>query len=280
MAVSKRTRFEVLRRDGSTCQYCGATADQAPMTIDHVTPVSLGGTDDPSNLVTACRDCNAGKASINPGGPLVAKVNADAVLWVASMTWARQKAVALFGERQQYAEQFLTAWLEIDKQGHHLDDGWRTSVAGWQENGLPIELLLEALDIAYRNRSIPMQSLFRYMAGVVRNRLTEIHATARAEFAAAAPAITTAPANSCGHCGYCLAEPKWPDGVCEAENSQCRHCGQFGCLYEAGLTDGVHDGIGLERRLGTDRFRFADVGHRVLVSVVDGTAQHHPDRES
>lgn len=34
MAVSKRTRFEVFRRDDYTCRYCRATDN--PLTIDHV----------------------------------------------------------------------------------------------------------------------------------------------------------------------------------------------------------------------------------------------------
>ena len=55
MAVSKRTRFEVLRRDDYTCRYCRSTEN--PLTIDHVVPEALGGGNDPSNLVAACRDC-------------------------------------------------------------------------------------------------------------------------------------------------------------------------------------------------------------------------------
>lgn len=61
MAVSKRTRFEVLRRDNYTCRYCRST-DNA-LTVDHVTPLTLGGTDELTNLVAACRDCNSGKSS-------------------------------------------------------------------------------------------------------------------------------------------------------------------------------------------------------------------------
>lgn len=34
MAVSKRTRFEVLRRDGHRCRYCGAGAEDAALTVD------------------------------------------------------------------------------------------------------------------------------------------------------------------------------------------------------------------------------------------------------
>lgn len=66
MAVSKRLRFEILRRDGHRCRYCGAGALAAPLTVDHVTPLALGGTDDPSNLATACEPCNSGKTSTLP----------------------------------------------------------------------------------------------------------------------------------------------------------------------------------------------------------------------
>lgn len=48
MALTKRTRFEVLRRDGHRCRYCGDTAEAgATLTVDHVVPVALGGTDEP-----------------------------------------------------------------------------------------------------------------------------------------------------------------------------------------------------------------------------------------
>ena len=39
MAVSKRTRYEVLRRDNHACRYCGASAPDAKLTVDHVLPV-------------------------------------------------------------------------------------------------------------------------------------------------------------------------------------------------------------------------------------------------
>jgi len=63
-AVSKRLRFEILKRDGYRCQYCGATPLDLPLHVDHVIPLANGGTNDPLNLVTACADCNGGKAAI------------------------------------------------------------------------------------------------------------------------------------------------------------------------------------------------------------------------
>lgn len=85
MAVTKRTRFEVLRRDDHTCQYCGAKAPDVKLTIDHVMPVSLGGDDKPGNLVTACRDCNAGKSSITPDSPLVEGLSDRAAAYALGM---------------------------------------------------------------------------------------------------------------------------------------------------------------------------------------------------
>jgi len=60
-SVSPKLRFNVLKRDGFSCQYCGVKAPTSELRVDHRIPASGGGSDDPSNLVTACHTCNAGK---------------------------------------------------------------------------------------------------------------------------------------------------------------------------------------------------------------------------
>lgn len=62
-SISKKTRFEVFKRDSFTCQYCGSKAPDVVLEVDHIEPVSEGGTDDLINLVTACFDCNRGKSN-------------------------------------------------------------------------------------------------------------------------------------------------------------------------------------------------------------------------
>ena len=61
----KSTRFRILTRDGFRCIYCGLTApeDAAALHVDHIVPEASGGAYAPTNLVTACADCNAGKSS-------------------------------------------------------------------------------------------------------------------------------------------------------------------------------------------------------------------------
>jgi len=62
--IGKTTRFNVFKRDSFTCQYCGSTPPSVVLEIDHMVPVSKGGTNDKSNLLTACFDCNRGKRDV------------------------------------------------------------------------------------------------------------------------------------------------------------------------------------------------------------------------
>lgn len=56
-------RFEVLRRDSFTCQYCGRKAPLVVLHADHVVPRIAGGPTTLENLVAACAECNLGKGA-------------------------------------------------------------------------------------------------------------------------------------------------------------------------------------------------------------------------
>jgi hypothetical protein len=78
MSVSKRLRYEILRRDNHACRYCGDAAPGVKLNVDHVIPKALGGSDKPTNLVTSCAACNAGKTSSMPDAQPVEDVDQDA----------------------------------------------------------------------------------------------------------------------------------------------------------------------------------------------------------
>jgi|SRR5208337_1586358 len=64
MSISKKQRFEVFKRDGFQCGYCGRTPPEVVLEIDHIEPKTKKGKDDILNLLTACFDCNRGKRDI------------------------------------------------------------------------------------------------------------------------------------------------------------------------------------------------------------------------
>ena len=66
--ISTRARFEIFKRDGFVCQYCGRHPPEVVLEVDHVKAVSRGGQNEDYNLLTSCFDCNRGKAA----GTLVA----------------------------------------------------------------------------------------------------------------------------------------------------------------------------------------------------------------
>ncbi|MBX7127387.1 MAG: HNH endonuclease [Cyclobacteriaceae bacterium] len=57
------TRQNVFKRDNYECQYCGTRRE---LTLDHVVPSSRGGAHTWTNLVTACKRCNARKGDYTP----------------------------------------------------------------------------------------------------------------------------------------------------------------------------------------------------------------------
>jgi 5-methylcytosine-specific restriction endonuclease McrA len=60
LARNQDLRWEIFERDGYLCRRCGGRRD---LTIDHITPVIAGGTNDKSNLQTLCRTCNSHKGA-------------------------------------------------------------------------------------------------------------------------------------------------------------------------------------------------------------------------
>jgi hypothetical protein len=61
--ITKKLRFEVFKRDNFTCQYCGKSAPDVILEVDHINPVKNNGDNNILNLITSCKDCNRGKGA-------------------------------------------------------------------------------------------------------------------------------------------------------------------------------------------------------------------------
>jgi hypothetical protein len=62
--ITKKLRFEIFKRDGFVCAYCGQSPPQTTLEIDHIEPVSKGGKCEINNYITSCFECNRGKSNI------------------------------------------------------------------------------------------------------------------------------------------------------------------------------------------------------------------------
>ncbi|OXR40268.1 hypothetical protein B7C42_07693 [Nocardia cerradoensis] len=164
MAVTKRVRFEVLRRDNYTCRYCGAKAETSPLTVDHVVPVALGGGDGPGNLVTACAACNSGKTSTVPDQPLVEQVADDALRWAKAMNVAAAERAAVFEANRQIGNEFRALWdvWTIDGERVELPPGWLTSVNSLMTAGLGLHDFEELIEVAMGSRA---RDTWKYFCG-------------------------------------------------------------------------------------------------------------------
>lgn len=148
--LSKKVRFEVFKRDGFKCQYCGACAPETILEVDHIEPVSKGGKNDLMNLITSCKACNAGKSDT--------QLSDDAAV---------QKQRAMLDELAERREQLemMLAWREGmkeigDEAANKVADAWHEHVTGWSlnETGMQnirkwlrqfsLAQILEAMDIS------------------------------------------------------------------------------------------------------------------------------------
>lgn len=179
MAVSKRVRYEVLRRDNHQCRYCGAAAPDVPLTVDHVIPVALGGSDDPSNLVTACRDCNSGKTSTSPDGPLVTEVNAKAAQWAEAMAVVAQRRAAERERREQITREFFEHWethRESPWRSADMAPSWESSLMTFLDAGLEVGDIKELMVVALKTRTATDK--WRYFCGCCWTRVRQAQAQA------------------------------------------------------------------------------------------------------
>jgi len=182
MAVSKRLRFEILRRDGFACRYCGATGSDSELHVDHVVPEALGGADEPTNLVTACADCNRGKAAISPDQGLVENVADDAMRWASAM---EEAAAVLAVKREKidvYADQLEQAWGEWrtddgDGDTFPLPYGWRDSAEQFYTAGLNLEDVVRLIEVTMTKPRLAEK--WRYFCGCCWRSIRERQEIAR-----------------------------------------------------------------------------------------------------
>lgn len=162
--VSTRSRFEVFKRDGFVCQYCGGNPPSVILHVDHIVPVSKGGENEMDNYITACDKCNLGKSNI----PLT---NIPKSLKEKSLEVAEREAQIkgyydiLEAKRERIDEQtwIIACVLDSDAQSG-FNKGWFKSITMFIEK-LGYHESLDAMEVA-SSKIKNNHYAFKYFCGI------------------------------------------------------------------------------------------------------------------
>lgn len=165
-AISKSDRFEIFKRDGFKCQYCGAHPPESILHVDHITPIAKGGGNEADNLITACSICNAGKAArLLSSIPQSLKEKSEEVIERELQIKGYSEIMRLKRDRiENDAWEVTNIFLQ-----HFRRDGIRKDY--FQSIKRFIEALgddecIEAMKIAVANKPYSENIAFRYFCGV------------------------------------------------------------------------------------------------------------------
>lgn len=172
-AVSAKTRFDVFKRDGFACMYCGAHPPEVLLHLDHVHPVALGGSNDEDNLITSCERCNLGKGAVSLSTVPVSLV--DKAKDVAE----REKQIRGYQEvmdarRQRLDdEQWSVAGVFMQHfREDYIRKDWLASIKRFIE-GLGVHSVIDAAELAVARKGWSKNTAFKYFCGICWNKLRE-----------------------------------------------------------------------------------------------------------
>jgi len=147
VGLGKTVRFEVFKRDVFTCTYCGQKPPIVVLEVDHIIPVSQGGSNDLENLTTSCFDCNRGKSARSLGS--VPDTVAARVELLAEREAQEREFAKLLKSRRRRIEGDVDKIQEamFPEGGQRFTDTFRTSVRQFLEK-LPFDQVHSGAELA------------------------------------------------------------------------------------------------------------------------------------
>lgn len=121
------TNTFLFARDEYKCQYCGRTAfelkPRESLTRDHLIPLSRGGTNDWTNVVTACSPCNARKSNRLPSEIGMHPMHVPTEPHFVHLSWAVRRLTPIQSRyiRMFYGAETLRQLQGMERRGRPLD---------------------------------------------------------------------------------------------------------------------------------------------------------------
>jgi hypothetical protein len=171
--ISKRVRFEVFKRDGFVCQYCGATPPKVILHIDHIHPVVDGGSNHIDNLITACEPCNLGKGAVQLSDvPKSLKDKAGEIAEREDQIKGYNDVLMARARRLENDCWHVVQRLEFDVPQESYSRRRLQSIRRFLEI-LPLSEVLDAAMIVSSKWSVMSERAFKYFCGVCWKKIRE-----------------------------------------------------------------------------------------------------------
>lgn len=167
--LSKKTRFEVFKRDSFKCMYCGAHPPAVVLEVDHIKPVAEGGTNRMDNLVTSCFSCNRGKGATSlQDVPMSLAEKAEMVKEREAQIKGYEKAME--AKRRRLDDQTWTILNRVTYTKDRAPQDWINSTRMFIDK-LGFHEVQDAADVAVARGPYGEEKRFRYFCGVCWNKL-------------------------------------------------------------------------------------------------------------
>jgi len=167
ISISKKIRFEVFKRDGFKCAYCGQEPPAVTLEVDHIEPKSKGGKNDINNYVTACFDCNRGKRNIplNKIAPQIQQ-NLEVLKEKEEQLKEYRKFISKIEKRINKDIEEINAMYHKQFPKYILSEKFKQVSLKYFLNSLPKHEVIESLNIAIMHCPVNETEVIRYFCGV------------------------------------------------------------------------------------------------------------------
>jgi len=166
-SISKKLRFEIFKRDGFSCGYCGNTPPKVILEVDHIEPVSKGGESDINNYITACFDCNRGKGSERLNKiPETLSVNLETLKEKESQIREYQKFITAINRRITRQLRKIEKIFQETYPDRKLTKKFRKTSLKYFIDNLPKSTVENAMYIATSKIDYDFHGAIKYFCGV------------------------------------------------------------------------------------------------------------------
>lgn len=169
--ISKKIRFEVFKRDGFKCAYCGQSPPAVMLEVDHIEPKSKGGSDEINNYITACFDCNRGKRDIPLERiPSQLSENIDVLKEKEEQISEYRKFIKSIDKRINKDVGDVERAFQVRFEDRTFTDIFINGTVKQFLKQLPLHEIIEAMGIATAKQTNP-DSCIKYFCGICWNKI-------------------------------------------------------------------------------------------------------------